>query len=96
MKEPGQRRRLSLGSTVYDEDGERLGTVRGFDQHGFYVSAADDVEVLSEEEAPESSHGDALMWRCWQCGEMGQLSDMPESCPACGAAKEDIYYWQED
>jgi rubrerythrin len=37
------------------------------------------------------------MWRCWECGEMGKLdTDLPEACPACGAAKEDLYYWTED
>jgi rubrerythrin len=38
-----------------------------------------------------------LMWRCWECGEMGRIeSELPDNCPSCGAAKEDLYYWQED
>ena len=96
MKESEQSEQISLGSTVYNDDGEELGTVRGFDQHGFYVSAEADVDVLSDEGAPGSTREAALMWRCWECGEMGQLKNMPETCPSCGAAKEEIYYWQED
>ncbi|MGB9964494.1 PRC-barrel domain-containing protein [Halobacterium hubeiense] len=30
---------VGLGATVYDEDGEKLGTIRGFDDDGFYVTA---------------------------------------------------------
>jgi rubrerythrin len=36
------------------------------------------------------------MWRCWNCGAMGQIDEIPETCPDCGAPKEDIYYWTED
>jgi len=86
---------VSLGDTVYDENGATLGTVRGFDEHGFYVDADDEVEVLSDQDVGGQST-DALMWRCWECGEMGQLEGIPEECPSCGAPKEDIYYWQED
>ncbi len=96
MSETDSEDQLGLGDVVYDESGTQLGTVRGFDEHGFYVSAEADIDVLSDEGAPRSTDNTALMWRCWECGEMGQLTDMPESCPSCGAAKEDIYYWQED
>ncbi|MEF8815048.1 MAG: hypothetical protein V5A55_14730 [Halovenus sp.] len=96
MSQTDSEDQLGLGDMVYDENGTQLGTVRGFDQHGFYVSAESDVDVLSGEDAPRSTDDTALMWRCWECGEMGQLTDMPESCPSCGAPKEDIYYWQED
>lgn len=85
---------VDLGQSIYDENGEFLGTVRGFDESGFYVNADDDIELLNEHTG--SAHADALMWRCWECGEMGQLGEIPDECPACGAAKEEIYYWQED
>jgi len=96
MSQTDSEDRIGLGETVYDEDGTRLGTIRGFDRHGFYVSSEADVDVLSDEDTPGRTDDTALMWRCWECGEMGQLSDIPESCPSCGAPKEDIYYWQED
>lgn len=87
--------KVQAGKEVYNAAGEKLGTVRGFDEHGFYVTADRNVEVLSDDaEIVEGS--DALMWRCWECGEMGQLAGIPEECPACGAPREDIYYWQED
>lgn len=89
-------RNVRIGTPVYDEDGAILGTVRGMDEHGFYVSAEEDIEVLAREATTQGPSTDALMWRCWDCGEMGQLENMPEECPACGAPKEDIYYWQED
>jgi rubrerythrin len=85
---------IDLGQSIYDESGEFLGTVRGFDENGFYVNADEDIELLDTQAS--ESHADALMWRCWECGEMGQLGEIPDECPACGAAKEEIYYWQED
>jgi len=88
-------KQVDIGTTVYDDDGEPLGMIRGFDEHGFYITANDDVEVLSEDTVG-SEHADALMWRCWECGEMGKIEDIPEECPSCGAGKEEIYYWQED
>jgi hypothetical protein len=90
-----ERREVQSGKTVYDEDGNTLGVVRGFDQHGFYVTADADVDVLPESPS-QSERTDAVMWRCWECGEMGRIADIPESCPSCGAPREDIYYWQED
>jgi len=96
MSEGQRTREIGVGQAVYSQDGNLLGTVRGLDEHGFYVTAEDDVVVLAGEDTPESTSDDVLMWRCWACGEMGQIEDIPESCPSCGAPKEDIYYWQED
>jgi len=91
-----RHRSIDIGRAVYSQDGDLLGTVRGLDEHGFYVTAADGVAVLSGDATPGSTTDDVLMWRCWACGEMGQIEDIPESCPDCGAPKEDIYYWLED
>lgn len=85
---------VEFGQSIYDEDGNHLGTIRGFDENGFYVTALDDIELLDDE--PGGVQAEALMWRCWECGEMGKLGEIPEECPACGAPKEEIYYWQED
>jgi hypothetical protein len=95
MSRTDERIEIEPGKLIYDDDGNELGTVRGFDDQGFYVVAKDNVKVLDEGTA-SSDHRDAIMWRCWECGEMGQIEDIPEECPACGAPKEDIYYWQED
>jgi len=95
MSRTETRVEVEPGKVLYDEDGTELGTVRGFDDQGFYVVANDSVEVL-DDEATSAAHGTAIMWRCWDCGEMGQIKNIPDECPACGAPKEDIYYWQED
>ncbi|SEW17081.1 DUF7130 family rubredoxin-like protein [Halobacterium jilantaiense] len=90
---------LGLGATVYSDDGEPLGTVRGFDGDGFYVTTREGIESLSvEHERSGHEFGEVeLMWRCAECGEMGALRDsFPEECPSCGTEKEDIYYWTED
>ncbi|MFB6128880.1 MAG: rubredoxin-like domain-containing protein [Halorhabdus sp.] len=88
---------VTFGTDVYDEAGNRLGTVRGFDEHGFYVSTDDGMAALSSEHLASGIAGEAeLMWRCWSCGEMGQIEQLPEECPSCGAPKEDIYYWKSD
>lgn len=90
-------RKLQFGQTIYDEEGNELGTVRGFDDSGFYVTTAEGVVALSEKREAESMAGEKeLMWRCWKCGEIGRISDIPESCPSCSAPREEIYYWQED
>jgi len=86
---------VELGATIYDENGNELGTVQGFDEHGFYVIVADGIRLPSDT-SPGSDATEAVMWRCWECGEMGQIADLPEECPDCGAPKEQLYYWQED
>jgi len=96
-REQSERTRVSFGTEVYDEDGSKLGQVRAFDEHGFYVSIDDGIEALSSEHITAGIPGEAtLMWRCCACGEVGQIEDIPDECPSCGAPKEDIYYWQED
>ncbi|MGB9987044.1 DUF7130 family rubredoxin-like protein [Salarchaeum japonicum] len=90
---------VALGATIYDEDGQKLGTVRGFDEDGFYVTTREGVESLSiEHERAGHEFGEAeLTWRCSECGEMGDLHDgLPDECPSCGAEKEQLYYWTED
>jgi len=90
---------LDLGETVYDEDGTELGTIRGFEEGGFFVTTREGVESLSVEHA-RAGHdfGEAeLMWRCTECGEMGEIDDgIPEACPSCGEPKEALMYWTED
>jgi len=88
---------MSFGQPVYDDEGNELGTIRGFDEHGFYVTVEEGIEAMSSEHVSTGRAGEAeLMWRCWECGEMGQIAELPEECPSCGAPKEEIYYWQED
>ena len=90
-------RRLRFEQTVYDERGEELGTIRGFDDDGFYVTAEEGAVPLETEHTRSASVGEMdLMWRCWACGELGKIAEIPEGCPSCGAPKEDIYYWTED
>lgn len=89
---------LSIGAAVYDVDGNQLGTVRGFDASGFFVSSTLDLPDISkdhEHSVPIDGEG-FLMWRCADCGEMGEIEHMPDACPACGAARELLYYWTED
>jgi rubrerythrin len=89
--------RVAFGQGVYTQDGTKLGTVRGFDEHGFYVTVEEGIEALSGEHLTAGNPGEAeLMWRCWACGEMGDIEEIPDECPSCGAPREDIYYWQED
>ncbi|MFC6615702.1 hypothetical protein ACFQAS_12215 [Halopenitus salinus] len=86
---------VSIGQTVYDEDGTELGSVRGVDDDGFYVATGDGDLTLTE---ARDVFGTAyVMWRCWDCGEMGEIADdLPAECPSCGAPREDLYYWAED
>lgn len=90
---------VAPGTEVYDEDGTLLGTVRGFEEGGFFVSTREGIEALSIEHA-RSGHdfGEAeLMWRCTNCGEMGRIDEgLPETCPNCGTEKENIMWWTED
>ncbi|WP_254532234.1 DUF7130 family rubredoxin-like protein [Natrinema gelatinilyticum] len=94
-----EQSQLAFGTTVYTEDGTEIGRIRGIDEDGLYVTLREGLEGLSVEHV-RSGHefGEAeLMWRCWECGEMGRLdSDLPDTCPSCGAGREDLYYWTED
>ncbi|PSP79374.1 hypothetical protein BRC81_05165 [Halobacteriales archaeon QS_1_68_20] len=98
-KETPESADLSLGEPVYDDDGHQLGTIRGFDQNGFYVTLQEGMEALSVHHVrSDPTFGEAdLMWRCLDCGEMGELEgDIPDNCPNCGVSKENLYYWTED
>ncbi len=90
---------VGVGHDVYTEDGTHLGTVRGFDENGFFVTVRDGIEGMSVEHV-RSGHefGQAeLMWRCLGCGEMGVIGDdLPGECPSCDAPREELYYWTED
>lgn len=89
---------MKLGDTVYDEDGDAVGTVRGANEDGFFVTTRDGVAALSvEHEHTPGDLGEAeLLWRCSACGEVGDVDDVPAACPSCGAPREDLYYWTED
>jgi hypothetical protein len=43
--------RLTLGEPVFDRDGNRLGTIRGFDTAGFYATMREGYEAMSIEHA---------------------------------------------
>ena len=91
--------RLDMGGPVFDEDGNRLGKIRGFDNAGFYVTMREGYEAMSVEHARSGAEfGEAnLMWRCMECGEMGRIDEgLPEECPNCGESKEALMYWTED
>jgi len=89
---------VAFGDGIYTEDGERIGTIRGFDDNGFYVTLRDGVDAPHPQS--QSTTGQVgeinLMWRCWQCGETGRIDSMPDACPNCGARAEELYYWTED
>lgn len=90
---------LGFGTEVYDENGDRIGRIRGFDEEGFYVTLREGIEGMSVHHVRSGkSFGEAeLMWRCLNCGEMGDLEDdLPDACPNCEASKEELYYWTED
>jgi len=90
---------IDLGETVFDGDGNRLGTVRGFDEDGFYVTLRKGLAALSIAHVhPRPDFGEAeLTWRCADCGEVDDLDDdLPERCPNCGTERENLYYWLED
>lgn len=90
---------VALGEEVYNNQGEYLGRVRGYEEGGFFVTTREGMERLSIEHA-RSGHdfGEAhLMWRCMECGEMGAIDDgLPERCPNCGTEKEALMWWTED
>lgn len=90
---------VGFGEPVYNADGEVLGTVRGMEEGGFFVTTREGVEGLSIEHS-RSGHGFGeaeLVWRCTVCGEMGEIDEgLPETCPNCGTEKEALMYWTED
>jgi hypothetical protein len=90
---------LSFGQTLYDESGHPIGSIRGIEEGGVFVTTRDGIESLSVQHA-RSGHtfGQAeLMWRCTVCGEMGKIDrGFPETCPGCDTIREDIMYWIED
>jgi hypothetical protein len=90
---------VSLGTTLYTEDGDAVGTVRSVEEGGVFVTMREDIESLSVEHA-RSGHAfgeGELMWRCLSCGEMGELDEgIPDECPNCGARREELMYWTED
>jgi rubrerythrin len=89
---------LTVGQTVYDDEGAKLGTVRGFDENGVFVTTREGIEALSveHERAGHEFGGAELVWRCSRCGAVGELGDLPAECPDCAAPREDLYYWTED
>ena len=89
---------VSIGAALYTADGTKVGTVRGFDDDGLFVTTRDGIEALSvEHERAGHEFGEAeLLWRCSQCGEMGDVATIPDECPSCRAPREDLYYWTED
>jgi len=89
---------IKLGETVYDEDGEAVGTVRGFDEDGFFVTNREGAAAFSvaHEHAPHDFGEAELIWRCSACGELGDIEGLPDACPSCGAERELLYYWTED
>lgn len=88
---------VSVGQPIYDDDGTKLGTVRGVDDDGFYVLAPEGAPEASVDDARDVTGTDYVMWRCWECGEMGRIADsLPENCPNCDAEREELYYWAGD
>lgn len=88
---------ISAGQSVYDADGNELGTVRGVDDAGFYVLANEETGAVTLDDARDIFGKAFVMWRCWDCGAMGQIEgNLPENCPDCDAPREDLYYWAED
>jgi Zn finger protein HypA/HybF involved in hydrogenase expression len=89
---------VDFGQPIYDGDGVKLGTIRGLDEHGFYVTTEDGIQALSSEHVTSTAtFGEAeLAWRCWECGAMGDIEALPAECPDCGAPREELYYRIED
>lgn len=83
---------------MFDADGNEGGTVRGFDEHAVYVTTRTGIEGLSiaQELAGHEFGAAELLWRCSDCGELGPIEEFPESCPVCGAVREQLYYWTEN
>lgn len=74
---------VTIGTTVYDDDGKPLGDVRGLTEDGFVVSTREGIEALSiEHERAGHEFGEAeLLWRCAECGELGDIGRFPRSVP---------------
>ncbi len=89
-----ENRRVRFGQTVYDNTGEELGRVRGFDDNGFYVTNHEGVSVMSQAESKAGEK--TLLWRCGECGEIGDIDEIPQLCPSCGASGESLHYIEED
>jgi rubredoxin len=90
---------VTVGTTVYTESGEPIGTIRGLGDDGFFVTTREGAAGMSvEHERAGHEFGEAeLVWRCGDCGEMGKLvDDLPATCPSCDAPKENLFYWTED
>jgi predicted RNA-binding Zn-ribbon protein involved in translation (DUF1610 family) len=89
---------IEIGQDVFDAEGNSVGTIRGWDEDGFFVTTREGIDALSvEHEHTTPGSGTAeLMWRCSDCGEMGDIHDLPEECPDCGAERERLFYWTED
>lgn len=90
---------VGFGETLYTADGSPVGTVRGIESGGVFVTTRIGVEALSVEHV-RSGHafGSAeLVWRCMECGEMGPIDgDIPDGCPGCDTPRENLMYWTED
>jgi len=90
---------LSFGQMLYDEAGQPVGTVRGMEAGGVFLTTRAGQGAMSVRHA-RSGHtfGESeLMWRCINCGEMGAITDsLPETCPNCGEPRENLMYWTED
>ena len=90
---------FSFGQMLYTEDGSPVGTIRGMESGGLFVSLREGAESLSVEHARSGqAFGEAeLMWRCTNCGEMGEIDEgLPDQCPNCNAEREELMYWTED
>lgn len=73
---------VAIGETIYNEEGEELGTVRGIDDDGFYVLTPADAPEKPLTEARELMGRDYIMWRCWECGAMDKIeASLPQSAP---------------
>ena len=98
-KEQTEDVQVKFGMPLFSEDGTKVGTVRGFDENGFFVTTREGIVGMSVEHlraGHELGEGE-LMWRCLECGEMGDIdADIPDNCPNCGTERENIYYWTED
>jgi len=90
---------VNIGETVFTNEGEPIGSIRGIKEDGVFVSTASGYEGLSKEHVRSGQNfGEAeLMWRCMECGEMGEIEDgLPPECPNCGVEREELMYWTED